>query len=137
MQNNLTAAMAQAAANRNAPPMQLMQNGSVETAVNFAAESFYKAALVIKRATEGHTKAYADLLPGVQSFVTQQIMRINMSSTILDALGYQGVSEVLGALHPDTISFINATMEGWNKLIETEGAVKSIHESIGGAHGVN
>lgn len=138
-QKDLEVAVAQAMAKQAAQQratgggqqLQVIQNGGVNQAVNFAAEDFVKAAAVLKTATKDYTVAHSDLLPGVQSFVQQQFFRMNSAGQLLDALGYQGVTEVLAYLHRPAIDYIRTTMEAWNKVINDEGEVKKIWDSIG------
>lgn len=127
--NNQVAAQNAKAANL-APQFQMMQNGGVNTAVNFAAEEFYKAAIVLRRATNNCQTKYTDLLPGLQSFVSQQFFRMNSAGMVLDALGYQAVTEVLAALHKIETAYINTTMDGWNAIINKEGEVKKIWDAL-------
>lgn len=112
------------------PAMQLFRNGGINDAVNFATEDFYKAALVLKRATKNFTWAWAVMPRGMQSFVNQQFFRMNAAGLLLDSLGYQGVTEIMAELHKDAVSYINATMAAWNKLIDEEGDVKRMYEDI-------
>lgn len=110
--------------------MAVMANGGVNDAVNFAAEDFYKAAQILARCTDNYTKPYGQLPPGVASFVNQQFFRMNAAGQMLDALGYQGITEVLAALHKSAITYINVTMSGWNKVIGDEGEVKKIWDAL-------
>lgn len=120
----------QAAQQRATGGMQVVQNGGENQAVNFAVEDFHKAAVVMKKATKDFTVAHADLLPGVRSFVQQQFFRINAAGLLLDSLGFQGVTEVMAYYNKGAVDYINATMEVWNKVINDEGEVKKIYESI-------
>lgn len=112
------------------PQMSVMANGSVNDAVNFATEDFYKAAMVLKKCTADHATPYPDLPPGVQSFVGQQFFRMNAAGQMLDALGYQGVTEVLAAIFKPAVDYIQVTMAGWNKVITEEGEVQKLWDSI-------
>lgn len=113
-----------------AQPMQVLQNGSVNTAVNFAAEDFVKASKVLRSATGNLVTPWVDLKPGVQSFINQQIFRINAAGLVLDALGYQGVTEMLVHLNQDVATYIEQTMAVWNKVITEEGEVEKIYKAI-------
>lgn len=112
------------------PQMQVMSNGGVNDAVNFAAEDFYKAAAVLKHCTKEYTVPFTDLPPGVQSFSSQQFYRMNAAGQTLDSLGYQGVTEVLAAIFKPAVDYIQATMAGWNKVITEEGEVQKIWNGI-------
>lgn len=112
------------------PQFQVLQNGSVNQAVNFAVEDFYKAALVLKRATNNFETPHVNLPPGVQSFVQQQFFRMNAAGLLLDALGYQGVTQVLAVMHPAAVGYIEATMAAWNKVINEEGEVEKIWKAL-------
>lgn len=127
-------AMAKQAAQQNQTgnqmPMQLMANGGVNQAINFAAEDFVKAAVVLKRATNSYQTPFTDLKAGMQSFISQQFFRMNAAGLMCDALGYQGVTEMLAYLHTDATAYIETTMAGWNKVIEDEGEVKALYDKI-------
>lgn len=124
-------AQAKAASNpAGHPQFQVIRNGGLNDAVNFAVEDFYKAALVLKRATRNYSAAWADQPRGMQSFIGQQFFRMNAAGMTLDALGYQGVTEVMAELHKDAVAYINATMAVWNKLIDDEGDVQRMYEEI-------
>lgn len=112
------------------PQMQVMANGGVNDAVNFATEDFYKAAAVLKYCSKEYTVPYDQLPPGVASFAGQQIFRLNAAGQMLDALGFQGVTEVLAAIFKPTVDYIQATMALWNKVITDEGEVKKIWDAI-------
>ena len=120
----------QAAPQPVVPQMQVMANGGINDAVNFAAEDFYKAAAVLKYCTKEYTVAYVDLPPGVQSFVSQQFYRMNAAGQTLDSLGYQGVTEVLAAIYKPAVDYIQVTMNAWNKVITEEGEVQKIWDAI-------
>lgn len=120
----------QAAQQRATGGMQVVQNGGMNQAVNFAVEDFHKAAVVMKKATKDFTTAMTDLPPGVQSFVQQQFFRMNAAGLVLDSLGFQGVTEVMAFYNKGAVAYINATMEAWNTVINDEGEVKKIYESI-------
>lgn len=120
----------QAAQQRATGGMQVVQNGGMNQAVNFAAEDFYKASVVLEKATKNFTTIYADLPPGVRSFVAQQFFRMNAAGLVLDSLGFQGVTEILAHLRKGAVDYINTTMEAWNKVINDEGEVKKIYEAI-------
>lgn len=120
----------QAAPAQPVPQMQVMANGGVNDAVNFAVEDWYKAAMVLKHCTAEYSKPYPTLPPGVQSFVSQQFFRMNAAGQMLDALGYQGVTEVMAQVLKPAVDYINATMLGWNKVIVEEGEVQKIWDGI-------
>lgn len=120
----------QAAQQRGAQSMQVMQNGGVNQAVNFASEDFAKAALVLKHATNSFATAHGNLPAGMQSFVNQQFFRMNAAGLMLDALGYQAVTEMLAHYNPEAIQYIQVTMQAWNALIEAEGDVKKMYDAI-------
>lgn len=135
MKNEINRAVAtqlaqQAVSGGTMPGMQVIRNGSINDAVNFAVEDFYKAALTLKRATNNFTVADATMKPGMHSFITQQFFRMNAAGQLLDALGYQGVTEVLTVLHAQHVNYINATMATWNKIIDDEGEVKALYDQI-------
>ena len=115
---------------QNAPQMQVMSNGGVNDAVNFAVQDFYKAELVLRRCTDDLQTPYDDLPPGVRSFVGQQFFRMNAAGQMLDALGYQGVTEVLAVVYRPAVTYIEVTMAGWNEVIAKEGEVQKIWETI-------
>lgn len=112
------------------PNMRVIQNGGVSEAVNFAVEDFYKAAIVLKRATKNYTVAFADLPRGVQFFAQQQFFRLNGAGLMLDALGYQSVTEVMAIVHNDAAEYMQASMAEWNKVIESEGDVERMFAEI-------
>ena len=112
------------------PQMQVMANGGVNDAVNFATEDFYKAAAVLKYCSKEFTVPYNQLPPGVASFAGQQIFRLNAAGQMLDALGYQGVTEVLAAIFKPAVDYTQATMAIWNKVIAEEGEVQKIWDKI-------
>lgn len=118
------------AGQQQGPQMQLISNGSVNDAVNFAAQDFYKAEVVLSRCTNAYATPYESLPPGVKSFVNQQFFRMNAAGQMLDALGYQGVTEVLAAVRKSAIDYIQVTMAGWNKTISEEGEVEKIWDEL-------
>lgn len=113
-----------------AQPMQVLQNGSINQAVNKAAEEFTKAGVVLKRATDYFKIPHNELPAGMQSFVYQQFFRMNSAGLILDLLGYQAVTEMLAHYNPEAIQYIQVTMQAWNALIEAEGDVKRMYDAI-------
>ena len=112
------------------PAMAMVSNGGVNDAVNFAAEDFYKAVAVLKYCTKEYTVPHAELPPGVQSFASQQFYRMQAAGQMLDALGYQGVTEVLAIVFKPAVDYVQTTMAGWNKVITEEGEVQKIWDSI-------
>lgn len=112
------------------PAMNVVANGGVNDAVNFATEDFYKAARILARCTNEFAAPYETLKPGLQSFVTQQFFRMNAAGQILDALGYQGVTEVLAVSYAPAVTYINQTMAMWNKVITDEGEVEKIWKAL-------
>lgn len=110
--------------------MNVIRNGSVNDAVNFAMEDFYKAAVVMKRATDNYQTPHAELPEGMRSFVTQQFFRMNAAGLIFDALGFQAITEVMAELHKEAVNYIQISMAGWNKTIEAEGLVQKMFEQI-------
>lgn len=135
MKNEINRAVAtqlaqQAATGGSMPGMQVMRNGSVNDAVNFAVEDFYKAALTLKKATRDFTVADATMKPGMHSFITQQFFRVNAAGMMLDALGFQAVTEVMTVIHAQHVNYINETMAQWNKVIASEGEVEALYKEI-------
>lgn len=119
---------AMAASNAKAPA--LIHNGGVAQAVNFAVEDFYKAQMVMKRATKGYTVPYDELAKGLRLFVQQQFFRLNGAGMLLDSLGYQSVTEIMVHIHAEASDYMRATMAEWNRVIESEGDVQRMFEEI-------
>lgn len=121
---------------KNFPPKapqqqaQLIANGGVNDAINFAVEDWYKAARILAACTNNYETAWDDLKPGVASFAHQQINRLNGAGQVLDMLGYQGVTEVMAALHKPALDYIKAAMAAWNKVIKAEGEVEKIWDAL-------
>lgn len=135
MKNEINRAVAtqlaqQAASGGTMPGMQVIRNGSTNDAVNFAVEDFYKAAMTLKRATRNFTIPDDKMPRGMQLFITQQFFRMNAAGMMLDALGFQGVTEVLTVIHAQHVNYINDTMAAWNKIIDAEGDVKTLYNEI-------
>lgn len=129
--NDKQRAQAMAASNAQAPQgFGVLQNGGLNQAVNFAVEDFYKAAIVLKRATKDYTVKFTDLKRGMQSFVQQQFFRLNGAGLMLDALGFQSVTEVMAILHSEASNYMQETMAEWNKTIEAEGEVEAMFKEI-------
>lgn len=127
------AAMAASNAKARGPApdhMTMLQNGSLNQAVNFAVEDFYKAQIVLRRATQDYTVKFTDLPKGMQSFVQQQFFRLNGAGLMLDALGFQSVTEVLAITFNAASDYMQETMAEWNKTIEAEGDVERMFTEI-------
>lgn len=135
MKENLTQKLTQAQINQakaasNARIPSVIRNGSVNDAVNFATEDFYKAEVVLKRATKNYTVAFVDLPRSLQLFVQQQFFRVNGAGMMLDALGFQTVTEVLATIYKPMSDYMMVTMEEWNNAIEAGGEVQKMFEEI-------
>lgn len=126
----MAASNAKARGPQAAEQMGIMQNGGLNQAVNFAVEDFYKAAVVLRRATKDYTVPFTELPKGMQSFVQQQFFRLNGAGLMLDALGFQSVTEVMAILHSNASNYMQATMAEWNKVIEAEGDVERMFNEI-------
>lgn len=126
---NLSAAVL-AQAKQASNQMQLIKNGSINDAINFATEDFYKATKVLKRATKDYTVPYMELPQGLRFFVHQQFFRLNAAAMMCDALGYQSITNVLVIMHPEMDAYMRTTMAMWNNTIESEGDVAKMFEQI-------